>query len=77
MKVAVSSIWRFYDRHKITFKKTLRAAEQDRPDFAAARAELKAENPVLNARRLVFNLTDAPRGGSASSGVYRTGIGRR
>jgi transposase len=32
----------------------LRAAEQDRPDVAAARAELKAEQPILNARRLVF-----------------------
>jgi hypothetical protein len=27
-------------RHRITFKKTLHAAEQDRPDVAAARAEL-------------------------------------
>lgn len=54
MKVAVSSIWRFYERHKITFKKTLRAAEQDRPDVAAARAELKAEQPTLDPRRLVF-----------------------
>ena len=54
MKVAVSSIWRFYDRNKIIFKKTLRAAEQDRPDVAAARAELKAEQRVLDARRLDF-----------------------
>src|SRR5450432_1568117 len=35
-------------------KKTLHAAEQDRPDVAAARAELKAEQPSLKARRLVF-----------------------
>ena len=35
-------------------KKTLHAAEQDRPDVAAARAELKAEQPKLKARRLVF-----------------------
>jgi transposase len=35
-------------------KKTLHAAEQDRPDVAAARAELKAEQPRLNAPRLVF-----------------------
>jgi transposase len=35
-------------------KKTLHAAEQDRPDVAAARAELKAEQPSLDASRLVF-----------------------
>ena len=35
-------------------KKTLHAAEQDRPDVAAARAALKAEQPKLKAPRLVF-----------------------
>jgi len=35
-------------------KKTLHAAEQDRPDVAAARADLKAEQPALKAERLVF-----------------------
>ena len=35
-------------------KKTLHAAEQDRPDVAAARTDLKAEQPALNAQRLVF-----------------------
>lgn len=35
-------------------KKTLHAAEQDRPDVAAARADLKAEQIALNAQRLVF-----------------------
>ena len=35
-------------------KKTLHAAEQDRPDVAAARAKLKAEQPSLAAPRLVF-----------------------
>ena len=34
---ASSSVWRFLDRHAITFKKTAHAAEQDRPDVAAAR----------------------------------------
>jgi transposase len=34
---APSSVWRFLDRHAITFKKTAHAAEQDRPDVAAAR----------------------------------------
>ena len=35
-------------------KKTLHAAEQDRPDVAAARAELIAEQPRLDVPRLVF-----------------------
>lgn len=35
-------------------KKTIHAAEQDRPDVAAARAALKAEQPSLKAPRLVF-----------------------
>jgi transposase len=35
-------------------KKTLCAAEQDRPDVAAARAELKAEQASLDERRLLF-----------------------
>ena len=35
-------------------KKTLHAAEQDRPDVAAARAELKLEQSRLDAPRLVF-----------------------
>ncbi|HJX21763.1 MAG TPA: IS630 family transposase [Steroidobacteraceae bacterium] len=54
LKTATSSVWRFYERHGISFKKTLHAAEQDRPDVAAARAELKAEQPRLHAPRLVF-----------------------
>ena len=35
-------------------KKTLHAAEQDRPDVAAARAALRAEQPSLDGPRLVF-----------------------
>ena len=34
---APSSVWRFLDRHAITFKNTAHAADQDRPDVAAAR----------------------------------------
>jgi transposase len=35
-------------------KKTLRAAEQDRPDVAEARQKWKAEQPDLDASKLVF-----------------------
>ena len=48
-KAGIGSIWR-----DITFKKTLRAAEQDRPGIAAGRAALKAQQPKLDAPRLVF-----------------------
>ena len=54
LKTGTTSVWRFYERHDITFKKTLHAAEQDRPDVAAARAELKVEQSKLDAPRLVF-----------------------
>jgi transposase len=35
-------------------KKSLRAAEQDRPDVAEARADWRQNQPDLNSRRLVF-----------------------
>jgi hypothetical protein len=62
LKVATTSIWRFYDRNEITFKKNLAGpcqrrvfdTTQDRPDVAAARAVLRAEQPKLKAPRLVF-----------------------
>lgn len=54
LKTGTTSVWRFYERHDITFKKTLHAAEQDRPDVAAARAKLKVEQSKLRAPRLVF-----------------------
>jgi transposase len=53
-KAGIGSIWRFFDRHNITFKKTLHVAEQDRPNVAAERAALKAEQPKLRAPRLIF-----------------------
>jgi transposase len=49
-----SSVDRFFKRHAVTFKKTLHAAEQDRPDVAAARQDWKAGQAALDAKRLVF-----------------------
>ncbi len=48
------SVWRFFARHGISFKKTVRAAERDRPDVAAARAAWKARQAALDPERLVF-----------------------
>ncbi len=49
-----TSIRRFFKRHRISFKKTLHASEQTRPDVAEARALWKIAQPNLDPRRLVF-----------------------
>ena len=53
-KAGLGSVWRFFDRHGISFKKSLRAAEQDRPDVAAARTAWAENQPNLDPERLVF-----------------------
>jgi transposase len=37
-----TAVWRFFKRHKITFKKSLRAAEQERAGCGAGAATLDA-----------------------------------
>src|SRR3984957_13761483 len=50
-----SSISRFLHHLNLRFKKkSLRAAEQDRPDVAAARKALQKRQPRLDPKRLVF-----------------------
>src|SRR6202521_350847 len=49
-----SSISRFLNHLKLPFKKSLQAAEQDRPDVAAARRALRRRQALLNPRLLVF-----------------------
>ena len=51
---AERSIRRFFNRHGISFKKMRHAAEQDRPDVAQARQKWKADQPGLDASKLVF-----------------------
>ena len=48
------SVWRMVHDARITFKKTLFAAEQDRPDVARRRARWKAYQGRLDPARLVF-----------------------
>ena len=50
----VNSLWRFYERHKISYKKTVLADEQKRPDVAVARRKWKAEQHRLDPERLIF-----------------------
>jgi transposase len=48
------AVWRFFKHEGITFKKTLRASEQDRPDIARRRTRWKAHQGRLDPKRLVF-----------------------
>ena len=49
-----SALWRFLDRHHLTFKKSLRAAEQHRADVARARRRWIRQQGFLDTTRLVF-----------------------
>ncbi len=49
-----SALWRFLDGHGITFKKSLRAAEQHRADVARARRRWIRQQGYLDTTRLVF-----------------------
>jgi transposase len=55
VKVSQSGISRFLRHINLTFKKkSLHAAEQDRPDVAAAREALRKEQEILDPKQLVF-----------------------
>jgi transposase len=49
-----TAVWRFFKRHKITFKKSLRAAEQERADVARARRRWMQEQGMFDPAHLVF-----------------------
>ncbi len=54
-QVGIGTLWRFFDRRKITYKKmTAPAAEQQRADVAAAREKWGADQPLLNPEKRVF-----------------------
>ncbi len=54
-RAGIGSIWRFFDRHSVSFKKkSVRAAEQDRPDVAAARVAWAQDQAKLDPDHLVF-----------------------
>jgi transposase len=56
VKIAGSrtAVWRFYERHGFTFKKTLYAVEQRRAEVARARRRWIREQGMLDPARLVF-----------------------
>jgi transposase len=49
-----TAVWRFFQRHQISFKKSLRAAEQERADVARARRRWMREQGLFDPARLVF-----------------------
>ena len=49
-----TAVWRFYERHEVTFKKTLYASEQNRPDVARARRRWFRQQRLLDSTALVF-----------------------
>ena len=53
-------------------KKSLQAAEQDRPDVAKARAEWRENQPKLDAGRLIFIDESVPQRNGRSSAWTRT-----
>lgn len=54
VRLSNGAVWSAVKRLGFTFKKTLSASEQERPDVAARRAGWKAAQPFIDPERLVF-----------------------
>ncbi|MGH7113828.1 MAG: IS630 family transposase, partial [Stellaceae bacterium] len=54
VSISSSGLWTTLDRLGLTLKKSRAAAEQERPDIAADRADWRSWQPNLTAARLVF-----------------------
>ncbi|MFP4005067.1 MAG: IS630 family transposase [Alphaproteobacteria bacterium] len=55
ISVSQSTVWRFFKRHGVTYKKkTAHASEQDRPDVRAEREAWFDAQPEFDPERLVF-----------------------
>src|SRR5271166_225308 len=54
LEVDYRTVWAFVHREGLSFKKTVLASEQDRPDIARKRARWKAYQGQIDPRRLVF-----------------------
>ena len=65
--VSYGAVWAFFAREGLTFKKSLRASEQDRTDIARRREQWKKYQGRLDARRLVF-IDETPACAGAGSG---------
>ena len=54
LRVSQSTVWRFFHRRGITFKKTAHASEQQRPDVLRGRRAWIEAQPDLEPEKLVF-----------------------
>jgi len=54
VKTDVRAVWTFVHAEDLSLKKTMRAAEQDRPDVARKRARWKVHQGKIDVSRLVF-----------------------
>jgi len=54
IKVSYYAVWHFFEHEGISFKKSLHASEQDRPDVARRRAQWKRYQGRIDPGRLVF-----------------------
>ena len=54
LKVDYRTVWHFVHAEKLSFKKTVAASEQDRPDIARRRAQWKKYQGRIDPERLVF-----------------------
>ena len=70
IKTSRSSLWRFLDRHNITLKKVLQAAERQRADVARARRRWIREQGMLDPARLVF-IDETAVSSGLTSGWFR------
>jgi len=74
LRLSQSTVWRFFDRRGITFKKTAHASEQQRPDVPRRRRAWFDTQPDLEPEKLVFidetgaSTKMARRGGRAPRG---------
>jgi len=61
ISVGIATLWRFFERRRITFKiKTAHAAEQQRPDVKAAREAWSEGQRDLDPARLFLSTRPAP-----------------
>jgi transposase len=54
IRVSLKAIWNVFRAEHLTFKKSLHAAEQDRPEVARRRAQWKKYQGRIDPRRLIF-----------------------
>jgi transposase len=57
LRVDYRTMWKFVHAEGLSFKKTVLASEQDRPDIARKRARWKARQATVDPRRLVSSST--------------------